>query len=90
MKKSLLPVICLALLMVGCAGSRNQGRKNLDLIQASRQGNMDHVVALVRQGADINATDPDGWTPYLAASAEGNWQVMKFLQQMGAKTDPGF
>jgi ankyrin repeat protein len=90
MKKSLFLILGMSLVFGGCAGSRNQGKKDLDLIQASREGKIPQVVSLIRAGADINATDPEGWTPYLAASAEGNWQVMKLLQQMGAKTDPGF
>jgi ankyrin repeat protein len=48
------------------------------------------VENLIRNGADLNAVDHEGWTPYLAASAEGNWKVMKLLQDLGAKTDPGF
>ena len=45
---------------------------------------------LLRAGADINAVDMEGWTPYLAASVEGNWQVMKILKENGCKTDPGY
>lgn len=88
MKKSLFSTLVLASLLAGCAAGG--GQKNLDLIQASRVGDLPRVESLIRQGADLNAVDPEGWTPYLAASAEGNWQVMKLLQEMGAKTDPGF
>lgn len=90
MKRHLLVILGLSLFFGGCAGSMPQGKKDLDLIQASREGKLPRVVSLIRDGADINAVDPEGWTPYLAASAEGNWQVMKILQEMGAKTDPGF
>jgi len=85
-----LPIVAIALLLSACAGGKVQGKRNMELIQASRQGNMGQVVTLISKGADINAIDPDGWTPYLAASAEGNWQIMKVLADMGAKTDPGF
>jgi ankyrin repeat protein len=78
------------LLLMGCASTTPQGRKNIELIQASRKGDLHRVTTLVTAGADINAVDEEGWTPYLAASAEGNWKVMKFLQDMGCKTDPGF
>ncbi len=74
--------------MAGCAAPRTQ--VDQDLIQASRSGDLPRVKTLIRQGADLNAVDQEGWTPYLAASAEGNWKVMKLLQDMGAKTDPGF
>lgn len=88
MKKSLFSTLVLATLLVGCAADR--GQKNLDLIHASRVGDVTRVKTLIDQGADLNAVDQEGWTPYLAASAEGNWIVMKLLQEMGAKTDPGF
>lgn len=91
MKKSLIStvsVISLALGLIGCASGR--AHIDQDLIQASRTGDLGRVKVLIRQGADLNAVDQEGWTPYLAASAEGNWKVMKLLQDMGAKTDPGF
>ncbi|MDB5048925.1 MAG: hypothetical protein JWO30_1996 [Fibrobacteres bacterium] len=79
------------LLLVGCASApTNQGRKNFELIKASRVGDVNRVSSLITAGADINAVDEEGWTPYLAASAEGNWKVMKLLQAKGCKTDPGF
>ena len=93
MKRFSLPVLASALLLSlsACASSpgRNAG-KNLALIQASRQGDVGLVTSLIDSGADMNAVDAEGWTPYLAASVEGNWQVMKLLQGRGAKTDPGF
>jgi ankyrin repeat protein len=90
MKRSLFLILGTSLLLGACAGTHKKERVDQDLIQASREGKVPQVVALIRQGADINAVDPEGWTPYLAASAEGNWKVMKLLQEMGAKTDPGF
>lgn len=88
MKKTLFSTLVLAGFLVGCAA--NGGQKNLDLIQASRVGDVQRVKTLIDEGADLNAVDQEGWTPYLAASASGNWTVMKLLQEMGAKTDPGF
>ena len=88
MKSSLFSILVVGTLLIGCAG--NRGRIDQDLIQASRTGDIGRVKVLIRQGADLNAVDQEGWTPYLAASAEGNWKVMKLLQDMGAKTDPGF
>lgn len=96
MGKVLLPVmisgVFFSFVSTGCSATgQGPGRKkNLALIQASRQGDLLQVSTLIRKGADINAVDEDGWTPYLAASAEGNWKVMKLLQDMGCKTDPGF
>lgn len=88
MKTDFLATLAIASLLAGCAAGRPD--MNQDLIQASRHGDVAKVKALIDRGADPNATDPEGWTPYLAASAEGNWMVMKVLQDMGARTDPGF
>jgi hypothetical protein len=94
-KRVLLPLtvsgILLSTMFTGCAASSaSQGKRNFALIQASRQGDLGRVSKMLNEGADINAVDEEGWTPYLAASAEGNWQVMKLLQAKGCKTDPGF
>ena len=82
--------LTLSTLILACAGSAAIPKKNMDLIQASRKGDRARVLSLIREGADINAQDSDGWTPYLAASAEGKWEIMSLLQGMGCKTDPGF
>ena len=93
-------ILAAVLLLLGCssmppgnsAGIQNNqsNRKNLELISASRKGDKDRVISLIKDGADINAQDPEGWTPYLAASAEGKWEIMHILQGLGCKTDPGF
>ena len=87
-------VLTLSTLIFACAGTSGTAvipvKKNMDLIQASRKGDRAKVLSLIREGADINAQDSDGWTPYLAASAEGKWEIMSLLQGMGCKTDPGF
>lgn len=89
--KSLLSVLTSALLLAACASAPSPSpKKNLALIQASRKGDAVLVASLINSGADMNAVDEEGWTPYLAASVEGNWQVMKLLQSRGAKTDPGY
>lgn len=88
MKMKSLSTLAIACCFAGCAAGRKD--MNHDLIQASRHGDVAKVKALIDKGADPNAIDPEGWTPYLAASAEGNWVVMKVLQDLGARTDPGF
>ncbi len=91
MKKFLIVALSSAFFLAACAtSSMPSPRKNQALIQASRKGDVGRVAYLVESGADMNAVDENGWTPYLAASVEGNWAVMKFLQNKGAKTDPGF
>lgn len=79
-----------ALLWIACAPAPDRGRMNLELIEASRRGDADRVDRLLQAGADVNAVDAEGWTPYLAASAEGNFKVMRMLKDKGCKTDPGF
>jgi ankyrin repeat protein len=73
-------------LSINCAGNKPQD-KNLALINAARKGDRMLVIVLIKNGADINTRDTDGWTPYLAASAEGNWQIMNILKGLGCKTE---
>jgi hypothetical protein len=63
MRASLLPTALLAVALTGCAA--NRGRLDQDLIHASRSGDVNRVKVLLSQGADLNAVDPEGWTPYL-------------------------
>jgi ankyrin repeat protein len=74
----------------GCSSAQPNASRSQALIQASRKGDVHRVENLIRAGADINAVDAEGWTPYLAASSEGNWAVMKVLEKNGCKKDPGF
>jgi len=85
-----IALILLSSWMVGCSSAQMKDARNQALIQASRKGDAKKVATLIENGADINATDRQGWTPYLAASTEGNWDVMRILQNHGCKTDPGF
>lgn len=45
--------------------------ENDRLIQASKDGNLAMVQALISQGADVNAYTSDGITPIYAASKNG-------------------
>jgi ankyrin repeat protein len=82
--------LAVGLFCAGCASGPDRGRLSQELIIASRQGDAKRVHRLIRAGADLNAVDLEGWTPYLAASVEGNWKVMKILKDNGCKTDPGY
>ncbi len=81
-----LSLASLAISLIGCAGSSPQS-KDLLLIRAAEAGETQEMVNLIRQGADINAIDSEGWTPYLAASTNGRLKAMKFLRAMGARTE---
>jgi ankyrin repeat protein len=76
--------------LAGCSSNQRVRWHSQELIQASRKGDAQKVEKLIQAGADINATDSAGWTPYLAASTEGNWDVMRILENHGCKKDPGF
>jgi ankyrin repeat protein len=80
----------LILPLAGCSSSQRVKWHSQELIQASRKGDAHKVEKLIEAGADINAKDSAGWTPYLAASTEGNWDVMRILENHGCKKDPGF
>jgi len=84
-----MKAVCLLIagMLQGCTTAPS---KEIRLIRAAERGDAPQVLELIRQGANINATDSDGWTPYLAASVNAQWQVMRILEIAGAETDPGF
>ncbi len=72
-----------AFVLIGCAS----GNKSLQLIRAAEKGETRKVKELIASGADINAKDKQGWTPYLAASSNGHFEAMKILRAAGASTN---
>jgi ankyrin repeat protein len=77
------------LLSVGCSGTHHMPTQNdmdMRLIRAAEAGRVEEMKVLLRRGADINATDKDGWTPYIAASSMGRLDAMRILKALGAKT----
>lgn len=57
------------------------------LVASSGKGNLDNVKLLIQNGADINALNELGLTPYQNASIRGREIVMDYLKERGAKTD---
>lgn len=88
--RMLVLVTVLSFVVSACSSTQVKSSRNQALIKASRKGDVAKVENLIRAGADINASDAEGWTPYLAASSEGNWAVMRVLEKNGCKKDPGF
>jgi len=65
---------------VQAAASRDLGSA---LRSAANRGNLAEVKRLVVQGADIHATDDDGWTPLNGAARYGHLgTVQKFHQNL--------
>jgi ankyrin repeat protein len=83
-----LVLIAMSLLTIGCAGARRSPQQDMDLrlIRAAEAGQTEEVKRLIRAGADINAMDEAGWTPYLAASSMGRLEAMRILKALGART----
>lgn len=79
-------IILSASLFAGCAASRG-GNPDMQLIRAAEKGHTKEMYRLIKAGADINAIDPDGWTPYLAASSMGHFEAMRMLKAFGARTE---
>jgi|GEM_PF-424261 len=62
-------------------------RKDKDLIAAAREDRLDPMEELVRQGANINATDDDGWTPLMYAVSADHKETAVSLLKHGATPD---
>lgn len=87
-KLHLVILLAAMALLVGCATTpRHSTNVNERLIRAAEQGKTQVMLTLIRAGADINAQDAEGWTPYLAASSNGHFEAMRLLKGLGARTD---
>lgn len=54
---------------------------------AVMKNQMPTVLQLLRNGADPNTKDEDGWTPLMTAASAGYAQICDILLQNGAKSD---
>ena len=73
-------------ILAACSGNPQADQNNL-LIRAAENGKVKEMVDLIKSGADINAENGEGWTPYLAASSNGHIAAMSLLRGLGARTD---
>jgi ankyrin repeat protein len=70
-----------------CSSARPPADPDLALIHAAEKGRTDQIYRLLEAGANVNARDKDGWTPYLAASTMGHLEAMRVLRAFGARTE---
>ncbi len=82
-----LVLATLALNLIGCAGTQTVKGRDMQLIRAAERGETKEVYRLIAAGANVNARDEEGWTPYLAASTMGRLDAMRVLRAFGAKTE---
>lgn len=61
--------------------------KNRKLIKQAEKGNTAKVLSLLKQGADINATDDDGWTALHSAIGMNHWETAEALIAAGAEVN---
>jgi ankyrin repeat protein len=57
---------------------------NDELFEATSENNLPEIRRLLSVGADVNATNTDGWTPLHKACMKGHVQVFKELVEYGA------
>jgi ankyrin repeat protein len=80
--------VLFSLLAMACSSSSARvASRDLQLIRASERGHTKEMFRLIQAGADINAQDEEGWTPYLAASSMGHFEAMRMLRAFGARTE---
>jgi ankyrin repeat protein len=88
MNTKLLGIAFLFALTLGaCSSARPSANRDLALIRAAERGQTDQIYRLLEAGANVNAKDKDGWTPYLAASSMGQLEAMRVLRAFGARTE---
>lgn len=82
----LMALLASAMLMACASNAPKHQSQDLALIRASERGQTKEMFRLIKAGANVNAQDAEGWTPYLAASTMGQFEAMRMLRAFGAKT----
>lgn len=99
---SRLLMIVMVILLTGCSTNTSSSQSlsnesnsdekrvegmNQQLIASAEKGDVDHVLKLLQDGADINATDERGRTAVMAATYNNKVEAVKALIQKGADID---
>ncbi|MCL4360909.1 ankyrin repeat domain-containing protein [Candidatus Dependentiae bacterium] len=63
---------------------KDQYQKNISLIEASKNGQLEEVKSLIANGAQVNTVDFKNQTPLIYATIAGSPEVVKFLIDHGA------
>jgi len=84
MKRILFSIVCISLIFAGCA-DKGISDKNVQLLQAAKDGNLQAVQTLLAAGAEVNAKDNDGVTALMWAARNGYPEIVKFLLEKGAE-----
>ncbi len=89
MKVKVIALACClsAISLCACSSARPSANPDMALIRAAERGQTDQIYRLLEAGANVNARDKEGWTPYLAASSMGHLEAMRVLRAFGAKTE---
>lgn len=82
-----LLLIVIVVLLAGCQSNSEEERAetmNEPLIAAAENGDVERVLKLLQDGADINATDRSGRTAVMTATYNNKAEAVKALIQKGA------
>lgn len=83
MKKRIIVAVALAIFLAASAFAQSS-----DLFTLVTSGTPQQIQTAIKQGANVNALDNDGWTPLMvAAGGCKNPDVITALLQAGAKTE---
>jgi len=75
-------ILLTALLSYG--GQNNHPQSYKAIHEAVEKGDLEEVKRLLEKGADVNAKDKDGWTPFSRAANDGHKEVAELLIAKGA------
>ncbi|KAK9693062.1 hypothetical protein K7432_014080 [Basidiobolus ranarum] len=68
-------------------GAKQYAEGDFDLHIASKMGDYNQVVSLIKQGADVNAKEHNGWTALHYSVKNGHRKICKYLISAKAQVD---